>query len=212
MPTSRKTSAERLALTWAERSPCARMASSNCRPSCVTGLSAFIALCMTTEMSRQRVAARSFAVIVTRSVPWKRTLPSLIRAGELSSCATPKSIVDLPQPDSPTTPTNSPRCTSRSKESTARTGPAGVSYSTVSPRTCRTGSSGAGAPATGPPYGSQGRVADLVEGVVEQRERRPEEGDAQAGGDDPEGLPRLERRVALRPVQHGPPALGAGVA
>ena len=36
----------------------------------VTGLRAFIALCMTTEKSRQRNAASFFAVIATRFWPW----------------------------------------------------------------------------------------------------------------------------------------------
>src|SRR3954453_9536307 len=216
MPTSRKTSAERCAMTSAERSPCARIASSNWAPSWVTGLSAFIALCMTTEMSRQRVAARSFAVMVTRSVPRKRTLPSLIRAGGLSSWAIPNSIVDLPQPDSPTTPTNSPGCTSRSKESTARTGPAGVSYSTDSPRTSRsgvpsTGTSDIGALGTGPPDGSESRVADLVERIVEQREGGAEEGDAQTWSHHPQRLTGLQGAVVLRPVQHRAPAQRAAV-
>src|SRR3954465_11993043 len=211
MPTSSSTSAERRRTTSADRSPCAPMTSSYWAPSWVTGLSAFMALCMTTDRSRQRVAASSLAFMVTRSRPRNSTLPLLIRAGGLSSWAMPNSIVDLPQPDSPTTPTNSPACTSRSKLSTARTGPAGVSYSTVSPRTCRTGGSGTGAPATGPPYGSQGGVADLVEGVVEQRERRAEEGDAQARRHHPQGLAGVERGVGLRPVQHGPPAQRARI-
>src|SRR4051794_8455740 len=214
MPTSSSTSAERRRMTSADRSPCARMTSSYWAPSWVTGLSAFMALCMTTDRSRQRVAASSLAFMVTRSRPRNSTLPALIRAGGLSSRARPNSIVDLPQPDSPTTPTNSPACTSRSKESTARTGPADVSYSTVNPRTSSTGTdrSGTGALRTVPPDRSQGGIADLVERVVEQREGRAEQGDAQAGRDHPQRLPGVERGVALRPVQHGPPAQAVLVA
>src|SRR5215218_1393262 len=211
MPTSWSTSTDRCAITSPEPSPCARMASANWAPSWVTGFSAFIALCMTTERSRQRVAESSRAVMVTRSRPLNTTLPELIRAGGLSNWARPNSIVDLPQPDSPTTPTNSPACTSRSKESTARTGPAAVSYSTLRPRTCSTGSSRTGALGTGPPNGSQCGIADLVERVVEQREGGAQEGDAQARGDHPPRLPGVERGVGLRPVQHRSPAQRAVV-
>src|SRR4051812_36169792 len=173
------------------------MASSNCAPSWVTGFRAFIALCITTDMSRHRTADSSRAVMVTRSRPLNTTLPSLIRAGGLSSCAIPNSIVDLSQPDSPTTPTNSPGCTSRSKESTARTGPAAVSYSTVSPRTSRSGAPSSGASdicavGTAPPDRSESRVADLVECVVEQREGGSEESDAQPGRDHPQRLTGLQ--------------------
>src|SRR3954453_13357152 len=217
MPTSCSTSTDRCSITSPERSPWARMVSSNCLPSWVTGFSAFIALCMTTDRSRHRVADSSFAVMVTRSRPRKLTLPALMRAGGLSSCAMPKSIVDLPQPDSPTTPTNSPGRTSRSKASTARTGPAAVSYSTVSPRTSRRGAppsdiSDIGTLGTAPPDRSESRVADLVECVVEQREGGTEEGDAQAGRHHPQRLTGLQGTVVLRPVQHRAPAQRAAVA
>src|SRR5674476_766430 len=95
--------------------------------------------------------------------PLKTTLPPAIDAGGLSSCAMANSIVDLPHPDSPTTPTNSPGSTSRFTPSTAPTGPRGVSYSTLRSRTSRMGAFD-----TGPPNRPQGWVADLVEGVVEQ--------------------------------------------
>src|SRR3954454_13568814 len=206
MPTSSSTSAERRWITSRDRSPWARITSSYWSASCLTGLRAFIALCMTTEKSRHLVAASSFAVMVTRSRPWNSTLPRAIRAGGLSSWAIPKSIVDLPHPDSPTTPTNSPACTSRENESTARTGPPGVSYSTVRSRTSSRGTSGTGTLRTGSPDRSKGGDADLVEGVVEQRERGAQERDAEAGCDHPERLPGVEGRAALRPVQHGAPA------
>ena len=53
---------------------------------------------------------------------------------------------------------------------------------------------------------------DLVERVVEQRERRAEEGDADAGHDRPVGHPGPERLVVLGPVEHRPPALAVRVA
>ena len=66
---------------------------------------------MTTEKSRQRSTFSCFSVIVTRFWPLNVTLPPVISAGGLSSWAIANSSVDLPQPDSPTTPTNSPRAT-----------------------------------------------------------------------------------------------------
>src|SRR5262245_49323246 len=141
--------------------------------------------------------------MVTRSVPWNTTLPRLIRAGGLNSWAIAKSRVDFPQPDSPTTPTNSPRPTSRSTPSTARTEPAGVSYTTWRSRTVST---------TPPPHRTQGRVADLVERVVEQGERRTEQPDADAGRDRPQWNPGLQRLLVLRPVEHRAPAVRRRVA
>ena len=67
MPTMRRTSADRSAISLvATVLPCARIASLNCAPIDLTGLSAFIALCMTTDMSRQRIADSWPSVSPTR--------------------------------------------------------------------------------------------------------------------------------------------------
>ena len=87
MPTSASTSADRAAISSLRLTPCARIASLNCAPIVLTGFSAFIALCMTTEKSRQRIAASCFSVIATRFLPLNRTLPPLIPAGGVSSWA-----------------------------------------------------------------------------------------------------------------------------
>ena len=114
------------------------MVSRNWAPIDATGLSAFIALCMTTDMSRQRSTLSAFSDIVTRFWPWNSTVPDVISAGGLSRRATANSNVDLPQPDSPTMPRNSPGATSKSTFSTATTGPDSVPYSTERPRTSST--------------------------------------------------------------------------
>ena len=88
--------------------PCARSASANCAPTDMTGLSAFIADCITTDRFCQRIAASRRSVIVTRFWPRNVTEPAVMAAGGDSSWATANSSVDLPQPDSPTMPTNSP--------------------------------------------------------------------------------------------------------
>jgi len=123
MPTMRSTSADRAAISAAERVPCARIASLNWAPMVLTGFSAFIALCMTTDMSRQRIAASWPSVRPTRFVPPNMTLPDTTEAGGASSWATANSSVDFPQPDSPTMPRNSPLLTLNDTSSTARTSP-----------------------------------------------------------------------------------------
>src|ERR1700728_3520972 len=209
MPTIRSTSADRSAICALADTPWARIASVNWAPIDFTGLSAFIALCMTTDMSFQRTEAISRSVSPTMLRPLKITLPLATPAGGLSSWAIANSSVDLPQPDSPTMPMNSPGSRSKLTPSTARTVPRSMKYSTVRPLTWRIGS-GTGHPL--PSHRPQRGVADLVEGVVEQGERRPERGDAGPGGQRPHGLAGLQRRVVLRPVEHRPPALRVRVA
>src|SRR5437762_6268287 len=144
--------------------------------------------------------------MLTRFWPWKTTRPPVIPAGGLSSRAIANSMVDLPQPDSPTTPTNSPLCTSRSTPETAWTAPRGVAYSTRRSRTSRMGALGTVAPYLQLPHRTQRRVADLVERVVEQGERGAQQRHAQARGDGPQRRPVLQRALALRPVEHRAPA------
>src|SRR5215831_11649624 len=241
MPTIRSTSADRSAICALETTPCARMASANWAPIDLTGLSAFIALCMTTDRSFHRTAVISLSVSPTMLRPLKTTLPPMISAGGTSSCAMANSSVDLPQPDSPTMPMNSPAARSKLTSSTARTVPRSMMYSTDRSRTSSTvpvlpagrlpWKPSAGALDTGPPARSRGgsrgstrgpgphapywpqcRVADLVEGVIEQRERRPERDDAQPGDDDPQRQAGLERLVVLGPIEHRAPARHVRVA
>ena len=73
MLTIRSTSADRSAISALDVTPCARIASRNCAPIDVTGLSAFIALCMTTDRSFQRTAASWASVSPTRLRPAKVT-------------------------------------------------------------------------------------------------------------------------------------------
>src|SRR6185437_12157249 len=127
-------------------------------------------------------------------------LPAVIAAGGLSNRAMANSMVDLPQPDSPTTPTNSPGPTVKSTASTAVTGPRSVSYSTVRSRTSSTG-----AVDTSPPHRPQRGVADLVKGIVDQGERDTEQGHTQPRRDRPERHTGLQGLLALRPIRHGTP-------
>src|SRR6266571_1630420 len=221
MPTMRSTSADRRAISVAEMTPCAFMASLNCAPIDFTGLSAFMALCMTTDMSFQRSAASCLSESPTMLRPLKITLPLVMPAGGASSWAIANSNVDLPQPDSPTIPMNSPASRSKLTSSTARTRPRSIAYSTVRPRTSSMGRvvnpakprfCSACVLDTNPPHGAQGGIADLVEGVVEQREGGAERGDASPRCDRPPVLAGLQRLVVFGPVQHRPPAQRVGVA
>src|SRR5215831_11148784 len=120
---------------------------------------------------------------------------------------------------------NSPAARPKLTRSTARTVPRSRRYSTDRSRTSRTvpeagaaGTAGELSPGTlgtPPPYAPgrpEGRVADLVEGVVEQRERRAQRDDAQPGDDDPQGQAGLECLVVLGPVEHRAPARHVRVA
>ncbi len=49
MPTKRNTSADRVRMAFAGTRSCARIVSLNCAPMLFIGLSAFMALCITTE-------------------------------------------------------------------------------------------------------------------------------------------------------------------
>src|SRR5215469_8580586 len=140
MPTILSTSTERRWISSLDVTPWARMASLNCAPTDLTGLSAFMALCMTTDMSFQLTERELAAVRWTRLRPWNWTLPPLTSAGGLSNWEMPNSRVDLPQPDSPTMARNSPDATSKLTLSTAPTRPLSRTYSTERSRISSTGS------------------------------------------------------------------------
>ena len=63
---------------------------------------------------------------VSRSRPSKMTSPASIRPGVPMSRRIESDVTDLPQPDSPTSPTTSSRATVKSTPVTARTTPARV--------------------------------------------------------------------------------------
>jgi hypothetical protein len=59
-----------------------------------------------------------------RSVPERRTAPDSMRPPEGSSPSTALEVVVLPDPDSPTSATTSPGCTSKETSCTTRRDPA----------------------------------------------------------------------------------------
>src|SRR5215469_6305288 len=137
---------------------------------------------------------------LTMSCPRKVTRPATISPGGESSWAIPNSIVDLPQPDSPTMPTNSPACTEKLTSSTARTSAVSVRYSIVRPSTSSS------APGTPPPSDRlQCRVADLIECVVQQGEAGAEQRHRRGRSDRPPDVARLDGRRLLSVVEHCAP-------
>ncbi len=84
------------------------MTSANWASTRTTGLSEFMLLWNTVEMSRQRRWRSSSSGVVVMSLPSKVIVPSLIRAGFSSRRSTALPSVVLPEPDSPMMPTNSP--------------------------------------------------------------------------------------------------------
>src|ERR1035438_4644039 len=128
----------------------------------------------------------------------------MIRACGGRSCAIAKSRVDLPQPDSPTIPRNSPAWSVRLTLSTALTSAASVRYETERFSTSSSGSD------TSLSHRAESRIADLVECVVDEREPCAHEGDGSARRQCPQSIPGLERATLLGVVEHRPPGqLGA---
>ena len=73
----------------------------------------------TVDRSRQRIARSSFSSSSSRLRPSKTISPLLTRAGARRSCSRAVPSVDLPDPDSPIRPTNSPSETVKLTSSTA---------------------------------------------------------------------------------------------
>ena len=98
------------------------MASVIWSPMRCTGLSACCAPWNTIDAPAQRTARSRPGFMASTSSPSRRIWPSVfVPAGSSRSSA--MAIVDLPQPDSPATPTVSPWCTSRLTPRTAGTPP-----------------------------------------------------------------------------------------
>ena len=102
-----------------------RIGSAIWAPTRRTGLSECSAPWKTIEASAQRTARRSPQLMVRTSAPLTRTSPET--AASLGcSRSTVLTRVDLPQPDSPATPSTSPACTTRSTPRSAGSSPSEV--------------------------------------------------------------------------------------
>src|SRR5579884_3482387 len=162
---------------------------------------------MTTEKLRHRSRRSCFSRSRTRFAPRKSTSPETISAGSISSREIANSRVDFPHADSPTRPRNSPGYTLRLTPSTARV----LTEPPYSTARFRTSSSGLGS-STLPLLCAQGRITDLVDGVVDERHAGAQEGNAETRCDDPERGAGQQRFRILGPVKHGAPAQVVGIA
>src|ERR1700733_3877072 len=96
-------------------------------------------------------------------------------------------------------PRNSPACTDRRTCSTAPISAVSVRYETERSSTLSRFAD------TSLSHRPQRGVADLIEGVVHERESGAHEGDGCAGCQRPPGVARLERATLLRVVEHRSP-------
>src|SRR6478752_8194914 len=112
----------------------------------------------------------------TRS-PDSTTSPPAMRPGGSIRPMIAEPVTDLPAPDSPTTPSTSPRAISKEILSSARKVPRRVTNSTVRSRTERTGT------VIGSP---QPRIERIAQPVAEQVHRQHQDRQGHAGkSDDP---------------------------
>ena len=112
----RRTSAPRIEV-------CSSIASLNCVSMFRTGLSEFMLLWNTVDMSRHRSGRSADWLAVVMSLPANTMLPPAIRPGGGSSRRSALPSVVLPLPDSPSRPTNSPSWIWNETSRTARVAP-----------------------------------------------------------------------------------------
>ena len=106
-----------------------------------TGLSEVIGSWKITPISLARSGRSCSLVSGTRSRPSQRMRPATIRPGGMAiSFTTVSAVTVLPEPDSPTTPSVSPRSSERSTPSTACTMPSSVAKWVFKPSILSSGS------------------------------------------------------------------------
>src|SRR5215218_10598963 len=144
-----------------------------------------------TSLNRKRFMAASSPI--GSSLPSSSTVPSTWRMRPSRRIRLlPR--VDLPQPDSPTSPTSSPSATPKVTPSRARTSPRRVRYQTLRLSTLRLTASQL------PQLG----VEDLVEADVHDVEGAHDHGDAEARRDEPPPHPQRQRAPEDGVVHHQP--------
>ncbi|CPJ37507.1 Protein of uncharacterised function (DUF1602) [Bordetella pertussis] len=137
MPTVSSASRQR-SMAWARGTfSCVRMASAICSPMRSTGFSVISGSWKIMAMRLPRSCRICSSPSLRRSLPLKRISPSTTSPGGSISPSSENPVTDLPEPDSPTSPTISPRRTTRSTPSTAGQAPASVWNAVRRPRTSR---------------------------------------------------------------------------
>ena len=131
MPQRASHSAARARPSFRETGRCSRSASSSWSPMRCSGESAVIGSWKTIPTAAPRILRSSRSGSVARSRPLKRMRPETSRpGGEGTSRRTDIAVTDLPQPDSPTSPSVSPGASESETPSTARNSPNEVSKET----------------------------------------------------------------------------------
>ena len=162
-----------------------------CVPTVSTGLRLVIGSWKIIEMRwpRRRFIASSLSAV--SSSPSKRIEPEAMRPVSLGIRRRMDSAVtDLPQPDSPTMPSVSPRASSNDTPSTARTTPSSVSNWVCRSRTSRIAFTAAVTSSRQP------RVEPVAQPVAQKVHRQHGDGEERAGNQDGPGRD-LEEGAAL---------------
>ncbi len=118
---------------------CTRGPSAIWCPTRITGLSALIGSWKIIEIFGPRIRLRSGRASGTRSTPSSTIWPAVTFASGGSTPRIARSVMLLPDPDSPTRPSASPPTTSSETPSTARTVPCRLAICTCRSRTSSIG-------------------------------------------------------------------------
>ena len=140
MPTASSSSSARRRAASPRSFPCRSSTSVICRPTVSTGFSAVEGSWKIIATRRPRTSRIADSGSAKRSSSPSAARPSTMRAASGSRRSRDSAVIDLPQPDSPTSAKHSPARSSRSTASTARSGPCAVSIHVRSPVTESTAS------------------------------------------------------------------------
>ena len=137
MPTSRSSSTARLRACARVIGMCWRMVSASCAPMVKSGFSEVSGSWKIAPISRPRTASISRSESRSMRRPSSRISPPAIRPGRSSRPRMASPVIDLPAPDSPTTPRISPGRIVSDTSSSAVTDPCRPENSTTRLRTSR---------------------------------------------------------------------------
>ena len=140
MPTRTSVARARSSASVRDTLLCARIASIICVSIRNTGLSVIIGSWKIIAMRLPRTCRIASGDSIARSRPSKRIVPPTMRPGASINPMIEYAVIDLPDPDSPTSATTSPRATSKLTSSTARTTPPRVKKWVRRPWTASSGS------------------------------------------------------------------------
>src|SRR5580692_10500174 len=201
MPMRPSNEAARVRAASGVKRSCAVIVSINWREIRSTGFSEVIGSWNTIAISAPRISRSSSSDSAVISLPRKRIDPATMRAGSSSRFMIDLAATLLPDPDSPTIPSVSPRFSVKLTPSTARTTPASVKNQVRRSLTCSNGSAPVGISTLGISASSRMRVEPIAKTVADEVEADHHRQDRQAR----EGRhPPLRDQLATL-GDHGPP-------